>query len=255
MDSTLYCDLFLFIISIIAGIVDTLGGGGGLITVPALALTGMGAVTALGTNKFQSAIGEFSAALHFWKSRHLKLRPLYLSLFSTVIASALGTILLQICDEKRLNKIVPWLLLSVFLYYIFSPTSYSQPEKESLPENPKLLPCLGGAVGFYNGFFGPGTGAIWTIILNHIYRLRLNIATMYAKPLNIAGNVTALTIFIGGGKVNYFAALMMGIGSFLGGQIGAYLVIYKSSKLLRLLFLTIMLVSVTFSFLKYYNPL
>ncbi|GEB88251.1 hypothetical protein ZMO01_15910 [Zymomonas mobilis subsp. mobilis] len=125
MDSTLYCDLFLFVIAVIAGIVDTLGGGGGLITVPALALTGMGVVTALGTNKFQSAIGEFSAALRFWKSRHLKLRPLYLSLFSTVIASALGTILLQICDEKSLNKIVPWLLLSVFLYYIFSPTSYS----------------------------------------------------------------------------------------------------------------------------------
>ncbi|MBI0066544.1 TSUP family transporter [Commensalibacter sp. M0134] len=248
-----FYDCFLFFIGLIAGTIDTLAGGGGLITVPALLFTGINIIPALGTNKLQSAIGELSATLRFWKSGQLSFHGLAIPLFFTVIGSAIGTITLQYSADQTLNKIVPWLLLAILLYYYLFPNLHFNLEKRQLPIKPKILPWMGTVIGFYNGFFGPGTGAIWTISLMQIYKLRINTATIITKPLNIAGNITALSIFISGGQINYFSAFIMGVGSFIGGQIGASLVIYKSSRFLRVFFLIVMTSCVFYSFVKYYN--
>lgn len=248
-----FIDGFLFIVGLTAGTLDTLAGGGGLITVPALIFTGVNMIPALGTNKLQAAIGELSATLRFWKSGKLSFRGLAKPIGFTVTGSAIGTIILQYSSDQILNKIIPWFLLAILSYYYLSPRLHMDSEKQQLPENPRLLPWLGSTIGFYNGFFGPGTGAIWTILLIQIYKLRINAATMITKPLNIAGNVTALSIFISGGKVHYVSALIMGLGSLIGGQIGASLVIYKSSRFLRTIFLTIMTLCVLYSFVKYYG--
>lgn len=111
---------------------------------------------------------------------------------------------------------------------------------------------MGTLIGFYNGAFGPGTGSIWAVALMKAFKLDIQKATMYAKPLNFAGNLTALGIFIFDGKVDFLVAILMGLGSFLGGKFGAKLVIYKDIRWLKLMFLTLMVVSTAATFIKYY---
>ncbi|MXV45228.1 TSUP family transporter [Saccharibacter sp. 17.LH.SD] len=247
-----FVHIALFFVAFIAGIIDTVAGGGGLITVPVLTLSGMSAVTALGTNKLQSAIGELSATIRFWKAGNVDYHKIILGIVFTIVGSSIGTFFIQIVPQSQSNKIIPWLLLLFFIYYIFSPNQNKVSLEKDLPKNPRKLIPMGLIIGFYNGFFGPGTGSIWTISLNRLYNLRINIATMYTKPLNIAGNITALTLFTVGGQVDYPGALAMGIGSFLGGQAGASMVIYKDSRFLKLIFTTIMLLSILSSFIKVY---
>lgn len=112
---------------------------------------------------------------------------------------------------------------------------------------------MGSLIGFYNGFFGPGTGSIWALALIKCFKLDLQKATIYAKPLNLTGNLTALSIFIVGGRVDYLAAVLMGIGSFVGGRLGAHFVMYKDVKLLKTIFLLLITLSTLGTFVKYYG--
>jgi len=251
--SVLTC-FILGIAAFVAGTIDTLAGGGGLIAVPALLMTGMNPVMALGTNKLQSAIGELSASLHFIKMKKVNYAVLKTGLVFTIIGSVLGTLLLQVIPSDKLKVMIPALLLAVLIYYIAGLRRHLDPA--SFNEN--LIPCnkrffaLGSVIGFYNGFFGPGTGSIWIVSLIKVFKLNLKNATMYAKPLNLAGNLSALSIFIAGGKINLLAAFLMGIGSFLGGKFGASMVIYKDIKWLKIIFLSLMIVSTVATVFKYW---
>ena len=249
---TLSTDFILALVAFIAGTIDTLAGGGGLITVPAILLTGMNPIMALGTSKLQGAICEFSACLHFLKKKQVNYKLLISAFVFTILGSALGTLVLQFIPIARLETLIPWLLLAVLLYYIWSQYYHVIFTNDVLQPDDKKFFLLGSSIGFYNGFFGPGTGSIWAIALMRSFRLNLQKATMYAKPLNMAGNLSALSIFIVGGHVNFTAALMMGVGSFLGGKLGANLVIYKEVSWLKRIFLSMMLISTAVTFYQYY---
>lgn len=245
-------DILLTAAAFIAGTIDTLAGGGGLITVPALLMTGMNPVMALGTNKLQSAIGEFSAVLHFMQKKQVHYKVLIVGLIFTIVGSIVGTLVLQITPIKQLEKIIPFLLLSILIYYILSQQRKNIYHNEYLNPNSKYFFYLGSIIGFYNGFFGPGTGSIWAVALMKTFKLDLQKATIYAKPLNLVGNLTALSIFIGGGQVNLVAAALMGCGSFIGGKLGASLVIYKNLQWLKIAFITLMVISIAATFAKYF---
>lgn len=241
----------LAFIALCAGFIDTLAGGGGLITVPAILMTGMNPIAALGTNKLQSAIGELSASLYFIRKSKQSYRGLLFAMIYTIIGATIGTILLQITPITKLEKIIPYLLLFVLIYYIFNLKKKDIDYNLELKIDNKKFFALGNLIGFYNGFFGPGTGSIWTIALIKFFKVNLQKATIYAKPLNLAGNLTALSIFIVGGKVDFIAAITMGIGSYLGGKLGARFIIYKDIKWLKLSFLILMIISTSVTFIKY----
>lgn len=246
-----YC--LLTLVALLAGIMDTLAGGGGLITLPAILMTGMNPVTALGTCKLQAAICEFSACWHFTRKKHIDYRLLCKPLICVMVFAMLGTLLLQFIPVTPLKNAIPWLLLMVLLYYLWSrryqPASH---QGDSLTDHKKLI-VLGSSIGFYNGLFGPGTGSIWTIALMRGFNWSLAKATMHAKPLNMVGNLSALSIFFVGNRINYLAAFIMGIGSFLGGKLGAQLVIYKDATWLQRVFLTMIVVSTCLSFYQNYR--
>ena len=242
--------LLLSFLAFIAGVIDTLAGGGGLITVPALMMSGLNPVLALGTNKLQSSISEISATLHFAKSGKIGLKKMTPYLVLTGIGACCGGILLQFIKTKTLESMIPFLLLGVFIYYLFS----HSPKKQTNLSETQLRPLvfLGPLVGFYNGFFGPGTGSIWSIVLMRFTGLGIKEATMYTKPLNFVGNLASLIIFLLSGKIYFFGAMCMGIGSFMGGKVGAILLIYKNSTVIRHIFIFMMVVSLTCLFKKYY---
>lgn len=242
----------LVITALIAGFIDTLAGGGGLITLPALLFAGINPVVALGTTKFQAAIGEFSASWYFFKKSQVNYRILATAFVYTIIGATIGTVLLQTTSISSLEKAIPFFLLTLLLYYALSLFRKNEFYNHILVPSNKKFFALGSSIGFYNGFFGPGTGSIWALALAKCFKLDLQKSTMYAKPLNLAGNLTALSIFIVGGRVDYLTAILMGIGSFTGGKLGAHFVIYKDIKLLKISFLSFLTLSTLSVFVKYY---
>jgi len=248
----IYIDILLSAVAFIAGTVDAIAGGGGLITVPAILMTGMNPVMALGTIKLQGAVCEFSASLHFLLKKQVDYRLLKKAALFTMIGSILGTIVLHLMPIAPLRHMIPWLLLSVLVYYNWKRNYKAQAEqKEELQPRTKAFFWMGSIIGFYNGFFGPGTGSIWAVALMKVFKLNIQKATMYAKPLNLIGNLTALSIFITSRHIDFQIGIAMSVGSFLGGKYGAMLVMYKDEAWLKGIFLLLMITSTAVTFYIY----
>lgn len=233
---------FLSTIAFFAGFVDTVAGGGGLITVPALLSTGLDPIVALGTNKLQSAISEMAASYRFAVRKEVSFKQIGWGLCFTLIGASLGTILLQITPSKPLEIIVP-ILLFLVLIYTFLPKSCFKQRQAAVPRI-KFFMISGLLIGFYNGFFGPGTGSIWTVAISSALIIPLYQATMLTKPLNLMGNLSALLWFLLGGQIHYKIAFFMGIGSLLGGLLGSRFVQARNNRIIQILFRIILTASV-----------
>lgn len=243
----------LFFVGFVAGFVDTLSGGGGLITVPALFSVGLPPALVLGTSKLQSCIGELSASLHFFKQKKLLLRKLLPGVSFVAISASLGAVLAQVVHPEILAKIIPFLLLFVLLYTIISPRVHDEDLTPILSEK-SFFVIFGLLIGFYNGFFGPGTGSFWIFVLMYFLRFNMINATIYAKPLNFIGDVLAVLWFMLGNNIDYLIAFMMGLGQILGARIGAGLVVGKSGhKIIRPLFIIVVAMMTIDLFVKNYK--
>lgn len=221
-----------------AGLIDSMAGGGGLIAVPVLLYTGIAPATVLGTNRLQSCVGELNAIIHFIKKQQLSLKKLISGIFYTAIGSTLGTLLVQIIHPLILQKLIPILLIFVLIYTVTSSGFRKKSIRPKLPE--KLFLCYFGLlIGFYNGFFGPGTGSFWLAGFMFFLAYPIVQATTHAKPLNLTGNVVSLVWFALGGHIQYLYAFLMALGQVAGSSIGARLVIYKGHILIRPLFVIV----------------
>lgn len=236
---SLLTDILLAITAAFAGFIDTLVGGGGLITLPALLGAGLPPQLALGTNRLQGCIGELNASIYFLRRGEIKLSNIKYGLLFAVVGSTLGTWVIEHLHSDLLNKLIPALLLCVLFYVIFSP-------KVTAAENltPKIKPIIffvgGGLIlGFYNGFLGPATGTFWAVALMYFLRYDIRKATMNAKPLNFIGNVTSLFWFILAGHVLYSVALSMAAGQLIGSRLGSRLVFKDGGRIIRPIFIIV----------------
>ena len=211
---------------------------------------GVPPIVSLGTNKLQSLLCEFSASLLFFRKSEHKFSGIRLGMVFTFLGATTGTFLLARTNVGALKILVPYLLLAVFLYNIFSKRKASAiSEQNSIAQqNQTRLALLGICIGFYNGFFGPGTGTLWTIALMRQLRLGIRAATIYTKPLNLIGNLSALFMFGATGQLNIKVGAMMAVGSITGGLLGAHFVMYKDVRWLKILFNTFMALSVLGAF-------
>lgn len=248
-----YIDAVLAVVAFIAAVIDTMAGGGGLITVPALLITGINPIFALGTVKFQASVAELSATVYFLLKAKIDYNVLFWLAVYTIISSVIGVICLRFVPIKALEKIVPFLLLAILIYYVFR-LRYKHLKLNSvlLIDHKKYL-LLGSCIGFYNGFFGPGTGSIWAVALMKVFKLDIQKATMYAKPLNFVGNFAALMVFLFNRDVILQLAIPMSIASFIGARVGGGIVMCKNIRLLKIGVLCMMTISVLATFIKYYT--
>lgn len=244
--------LFLFIIAIIAAIVDTLAGGGGLITVPALLVAGLPPTLALGTNKLQACIGEANAATRFIHHGKIKLKSLLVGAIFTGIGSIIGTIVVQYIHPDILNKFIPIILALVLVYSIFSKRFVAEQSGHQYFSYFFFYLVFGLLIGFYNGFLGPGTGYFWIVAFIFFLGFDLKKAVLYGKPLNFIGNFVSLFCFIYAGLINYKIAIIMGIGQLIGSYIGAKLVFYKGAKIIRPVFIIMVLVMIISLLIKHF---
>jgi uncharacterized membrane protein YfcA len=224
--------LLLFVVALVAGGIDAMAGGGGLITVPALLWAGLPPVQALATNKAQAVFGSFAATARFLRAGAIDLRGSALAVCCTFVGSAAGAVAVQVLAGDLLAGLVPVLLIVFALYFLFSPRVSDLDSRRRIGDAAFAL-TVGTGVGFYDGFFGPGTGTFFAIGFVALLGYNLRRATAHTKLLNFTSNLAALLLFIAGDQVVWALAVSMAAGQFIGGWIGAHLVLRHGARLVR----------------------
>lgn len=242
---------YLFLSGLVAGFVDSIAGGGGLITVPVLLAAGFSPGIALGTNKFQSSFGSFSATINFIRKKQVSLSEAWQGVFFTLIGSATGAFLVQQIDSGFLKKFIPILLTFILLYVIFFP-ELGHLDKHHKIDHKLFYAIFGLLIGFYDGFFGPGTGSLWVVAIIYFLGFNMLKATGYTKIMNFTSNIVALTMFLIGGNVAFKAGIAMAIGQFIGARAGSSMIIKKGSRFIKPLFVTVVSIVVVSLYYKYY---
>jgi permease len=233
----------LFGVATVAGFIDAIAGGGGLLTIPALLSTGLPPAIALGTNKLQACGGSFSASLYFVRKKSVDLKQVALLILLTFIGAALGTIVVQNIDVNALKIGLPFLIFAIGIYFLFSPNIGDQDRKQRI-SYPLFGFTAGMGLGFYDGVFGPAVGSFYTLAFVLLLGFNLTKAVAHAKVLNFTSNLASLFFFILGGAVLWKIGFIMLIGQFIGATLGARMVVTKGKKLIRPMLVTISFIMV-----------
>lgn len=230
----------LFATGLVAGFVDSIAGGGGLITVPVLLSVGLGPQETLGTNKLQATFGSGSAAWHYAAAKTVPIKDCARGFVFSFVGAALGALVVQQLNPSFLRGAIPFLLIAVALYTLLKP-QLGAADLHPRMAHSRFDLLFGLLIGFYDGFFGPGTGTFWTMACMLGLGFNMARATGYSKVMNLASNLSSLGFFLLGGKVYFGAGLVMGIGQLAGARIGAKMVIAKGTRFIRPIFIAVVL--------------
>lgn len=236
--------LLLFATGLFAGTIDAIAGGGGLISLPMLLSTGIPPQIAFGTNKLQSIVGTFTAVKRYHQQGLISREKILTGILFGLFGSASGSIAAQLISNQVLHKIIPLLLLVVFLYTVSSP-KLGVEDKHPRMKEIWFYMIFGFALAFYDGFFGPGVGSLWVFFLTYFLGFNLIKATAYTKVFNLNSSTVAMICFVIGGNVDYHIAACMAVGQFIGGRLGASLAIKQGVKLIRPIFLTVVMYAIS----------
>lgn len=227
--------LALFGAGLVAGFIDAIAGGGGLIAVPVLLWTGLPPHVVLGTNKFQSSIGTAVAVARYVRAGLVRWRDVRLGALASFVAAMGGTWCVSRLDPAALRTVIPVLLLVIAAWMLLQPELGAEARPARV--DPRVFGLVGGAVlGFYDGFFGPGTGSFWTVACLAVLGLELRAATAYTKVVNLASNLGALLLFAFAGRVDVRVGLVMIVGQITGARLGSGLVVRRGASLIRPIF-------------------
>ncbi len=233
----------LFGVAIVAGCIDAIAGGGGLLCVPALLSAGLTPAQTLATNKMQGCFGTFSASLHFIRAGEADPRQILPAIVTTFCGASAGTAAVQMLDPGFLKNALPLLLIGIAGYFLLSPKIGEADSRQRISPTVFAL-TFAPAIGFYDGFFGPGTGSFFAVVLVALAGFNLRKATAHTKLLNLTSNMAALLSFLVGGKIVWVVGLVMAAGQFIGARVGSRLVIRRGAGLVRPL-LVVMSLAIT----------
>ena len=226
-------------VAVLTGFIDAIAGGGGLIMMPALLFCGVPPLQALGTNKLQSMFGTAIAMSNYARSGLIEWRRNLPSVAFVFIGAAIGCLVVQSIDTRLLGLIIPVLLMAVALYVLVSPRM-SDEDAHHRVSSAGYAP-LGGAIGFYDGFFGPGTGTFFTTTLVALRGYGLTKATALTKLFNLTSNIASVILFAWGGHMLWLLGLCMAAGAMIGGWIGSHTAMRFGARLIRPLLVLISL--------------
>ncbi len=236
VDLPLWTYPLLFAAGLVAGTVDAIAGGGGLITLPALLGVGLPVPLALGTNKLGAVFGSGSATWSFRQRGLVRLRDCVLGILLTAVGAFAGAFAVRRLDQDFLAKVIPWLLAVIVIYMVFRPR-LGETSRHHRMERPAFYLLFGLGLGFYDGFFGPGVGSFWTIAFIMLLGFDFLQAAAHTKVMNFTSNAAALVYFAWAGSVLLAPGLVMGAGQLLGGRLGAHLAMTRGARFIRPIFL------------------
>lgn len=232
--------LLLSLLSFLAGFIDSVAGGGGLLLLPAILLAGIPPQAALGTNKFAAIFGTATALANFMRSGKVIWKIAGFGLAFSIIGSVIGTKAILYLDQNTTAKII-LMMLPITAIITFLPkrqlkTSISDFSKMDLYLYTPLL-CI--VVGFYDGFFGPGTGTFLIFGFYIFLGLHLINASAIAKVFNVASNAGSLVTFAFAGKILYSIGVPIAIANLIGGYVGSILAIKKGQQFIKVFLLIV----------------
>ena len=237
--------LFLLSASFLAGFVDSIAGGGGIVQLPALliGLPNSPAAEVLGTNKLSAVFGTTTAAAHYRKQIKPDPKVLLGMAIPAFFGSAAGALLASRIPTSSMRPMILVLLIAVAIYTWLKPDLGKLENLRHVPKQRIQIGAIAGAViGFYDGIFGPGTGSFLMLILVATLGYAFITASAIAKVVNVATNVGALIVFGRNGAVIWQIGIIMGFANITGAIIGSRLAIRGGSTLVRKVFLLVTIV-------------
>ena len=224
--------LLLMAAGFVAGFIDAVAGGGGLITVPVLLLAGANPVTALATNKIQGLFGAATAARAYAKGGHVKLRAQAGSALIAFVASILGALLITILPTGWIRMILPVLLIGIALFFAFKKGLGDQDRARRLSPAVFAMTMVP-LCGAYDGLLGPGAGSFYMLAFVSLAGYGILKATAHTKLLNFASNAGGLAAFSFFATPWWITGLLMGLAQIAGARAGAGLANKQGAKLIK----------------------
>ena len=218
----------------LAGLVDAIGGGGGIISLPAYMLAGLPAHSAVATNKLSSCCGTALTTGRFIKNRLVNFRLALPTVIAAVAGSSAGARLSLLVDEQ-VFKIILAVLLPVIAFTVLNKKNFPDEEKEIVLNRRTYITAVLSAliIGMYDGFYGPGTGTFLIIAFTVFAKMNVMNANAQAKVINLTTNITSLAVFLANGQVLVPLGLAAAACNMAGGYIGSGMVMKNSSKIVR----------------------
>ncbi len=219
----------------LAGLVDAIGGGGGLISLPAYLLAGLPTHYAIATNKLSSLCGTSVATMRFIKEKLVNWKLALPSIAAAVIGSSIGSRMSLIVPEKVLMTMLV-VVLPVAAFIVLNKKIFGVIEDEEIHLDRRTVTTAVFAaliVGFYDGFYGPGTGTFLIIAFTVFAKFGIKSANAHCKVINLTTNITSFVIFLLHGQVLFYLGIPAAICNMIGGYIGAGLVMKGGAKIVR----------------------
>ncbi len=234
-----------------AGFVDSIAGGGGMITLPALLAVGLPPHLALGTNKLQSCFGSLTASLRFRAAGIVRIRDLIPGIVATAVGAGLGALAVGSLGSGPLRLLIPILLVGILAFLAIRPRFGLGAGKRKIGWLPFWV-VAGLTLGFYDGFFGPGTGTFWAMALVGLAGLDLRGATAHTKVVNFTSNLVALAVFLSAGAVIAPLGMAMGAAEVVGAWAGSRMVLERGTGFVRAMTLAVTGAMVVYIVLRYW---
>jgi len=231
-DLALHILFFLFAATFLAGFIDSIAGGGGMITIPAMLIAGIPPLETLGTNKLQSLFGSGSASIAYARHGHVNLREQLPMALMSAAGAVLGALLATVVPADILEAVLPFLLIGIALYFGF------KPDVGDIDKHRRLSVFLFTItfvplIGLYDGVFGPGTGSFFMLGFVSLAGYGILKATAHTKFLHFGSNIGAFFVFLLSGVVLWKVGLTMGVGQFLGAQVGSRYAMATGAKIIK----------------------
>jgi len=242
MEITLTMFLIVCPLVFLAGLMDAIAGGGGLISLPAYLIAGLPVHFAIGTNKLSSAVGTSVSTARYCKNKYIDWGVAVPTIILALIGSTIGANIALLIDESIMKYILIIILPLVAFYVLTRKPNKPEAIPATLPRNKVYLitSIASLIIGTYDGFYGPGTGSFLLLIFTGLAKMDIRTASGNTKVVNLASNIAALVTFIINGRIVFLLGLTAAIFSIAGHYIGAGLVIKSGIKVIKPIILIVL---------------
>lgn len=241
MELTITTFLLVCPLVFLAGFVDSIAGGGGLISLPAYLMAGVPPHLAVGTNKMSSICGTFISAVRYMRNGCVKWNLVIPSVAAALIGSSFGAHMLLLVDQIWIRRLL-FLILPVTAILLFGKKDVLPEEEEPMAygRQAALAAVIALVIGAYDGFYGPGTGMFLVLLFGGVAKLDVKHATGNTKCVNLASNLAALVTFLANGNVLIPLGLAAAVCNMMGGYFGSGLMMKKGVRVVKPLLLVVM---------------
>lgn len=238
---TLTPDLFLIVcpLAFLAGFIDSIAGGGGIISLPAYYLAGLPPALASGTNKLSAMMAAATATFNYARAGKIVLRIGVPAVIGSLLCSTLGALTLTALPQNAVRILVLCCIPVAAVFTLRKPKQRAAKARGAKAEF-WIAFLIGGAIGFYDGLIGPGTGTFLILLFLQVFRIEAVEAGGTAKLTNLASNLAALASLIATGNVLFLLGIPAGLCGMLGAFLGSKLTIRKGAKFIRGMMLAVL---------------